>query len=79
MQHGDAGTRARIRAAIEAGDVSAMPDIVAAIRACGSLDYSQQRARDYTAAALAALAPLGTGPHLDALRALARYAVERDR
>src|SRR5690606_5292431 len=43
MQHGDAATRARIRTAIEAGDTAAMPEIVAAIRACGSLAYSERR------------------------------------
>ena len=79
MRHADAATRDRLRAAIEQGDVAALPHIVSAIRACGSLGYSAQRARDYADAALAALAPLPDGPHLAALRALARYAVDRDR
>jgi octaprenyl-diphosphate synthase len=79
MQHGDAATRARIRRAIEDGDVDAMPDIVAAIRQCGSLAYSERRAREYADAALAALAPLAPNPQLEALRALALYAVDRDR
>jgi octaprenyl-diphosphate synthase len=79
MQHGDAATRARIRGAIEQGDTSAMPDIVAAIRRCGSLAYSERRARDYAEAAIAALAPLADNPHVAALRALAHYAVDRDR
>ena len=79
MQHGDAATRACIRAAIEQGDVSAMPGIVAAIRACGSLAYSERRAREYADAASAAIAHLPGNTHVAALRALAGYAVDRDR
>ena len=79
MQHGDATTRARIREAIEQGDTAAMPEIVAAIRACGSLAYSERRARDYAEAAIAALAPLPDNEYVAALRALAHYAVDRDR
>jgi octaprenyl-diphosphate synthase len=79
MQHGDAATRARLRGAIEQGDVEAMPDIVAAIRASGSLAYSERRARDYAEAALAAITPLPDNAHVAALRALAQYAVDRDR
>ena len=79
MRHADAGVRDRLRTAIEQGDVAALPEIVAAIRGCGSLAYSEQRARDYADAALAALAPLPDTPHVAALRALAVYAVQRDR
>ena len=79
MQHGDAATRSRIRAAIEQGDTSAMPEIVAAIRACGSLAYSERRAREYAEAAITAIASLQDTEHVAALRALARYAVDRDR
>jgi octaprenyl-diphosphate synthase len=79
MQHGDGPTRARIRSAIETGDVGAMPDIVAAIRSCGSLDYSERRAREYADAAIVALAPLPDNDHVAALRALAHYAIDRDR
>jgi octaprenyl-diphosphate synthase len=79
MLHADAGVRARLRSAIEHGDVAALPEIVAAIRSCGSLAYSERRARDYADAALAALAPLPDTPHVAALRALAVYAVQRDR
>jgi octaprenyl-diphosphate synthase len=79
MRHADAAVRDRLRTAIEEGDVAALPEIVAAIRSCGSLAYSERRARDYADAALAALAPLPDTPHVAALRALAVYAVQRDR
>jgi octaprenyl-diphosphate synthase len=79
MEHGDADTRAHIRRAIEHGDVDALPQIVAAIRRCGSIAYSERRARDYAEAAMTAIAPLPDNDHVAALRALAVYAVDRDR
>ena len=77
MAQADDATRARLRAAIEHGDVTAMPDVLAAIRAAGSLDYSLERAREYAAAAEAALDGLPANDAVAALRGLARYAVER--
>ena len=77
MAHADAGTRARLRRAIEQGDTGAMPQVLAAIEAAGSLEYSRNRARAYAGAAEAALAGLRDNEALAALRGLARYAVER--
>lgn len=74
----DAGLRARMAAAIEQGDTGALPDIVAAIRTSGSLDYSQQIARRYANQAICALDSLPETPQLAALRGLATYAVERE-
>jgi len=51
--------------------------VLGAIEAVGSLDYSQQRAREYADAATAALAGLADNPAVAALRGLARYAVLR--
>ena len=72
-------TRDRLRDALEHGDVDAMPDVLAAIRATGGLDYSRERARAYAQAAEAALDGLPGNACVAALRGLARYAVERDR
>ena len=77
MAHADAATRARLRGIVERGDASAMPDVLAAIRSAGSLDYSRQRARDYAANAEAALAGLAENQAVAALRGLARHAVDR--
>ncbi len=74
----DADTRARVAAAIEQGDTGALPEIVDAIRASGSLDYSQQIARRYADEAIAALDTLPESPQLAALRGLAVYSVERE-
>jgi octaprenyl-diphosphate synthase len=78
MQHSDAATRAVLREAIEQGDTDALPQVLAAIHACGSLDYSRERALQYARDAEAALAALGDNAHAAALRGLAQYSVSRD-
>lgn len=78
IAHSDDATRARLRAAVEHGDTDAMPEVLAAIRATGGLDYSRRRAEDYAGAAEAALEGLEDNDYTAALRGLARYAVSRD-
>ena len=73
-----AGSEVRLRAAVEQGDTSAMPEVLAAIHATGGLEYSRQRANDYAAEAAAALDGLDDNEYVAALRGLARYAVSRD-
>jgi octaprenyl-diphosphate synthase len=77
--HSDDATRARLRAIVEAGEVEAMPEVLAAIEATGGLAYSRSRADDYADAAERALDGLGDNDAVAALRGLARYAVRRDR
>ncbi len=77
MQHSDAATRERLRAIVAAGDVDALPEVLAAIRATGGLEYSRARASEYARCAEDALAGLDETPATAALRGLARYAVER--
>jgi octaprenyl-diphosphate synthase len=77
MAHCDAATQARLRTAIEQGDVAALPEVLAAIHAARSLQYSEQRANEYAAAAGRALDGLPDSPHARALRGLARHAVNR--
>ena len=78
MRHSDAATRAVLREAVEQGDTDALPQVLAAIEACGSLDYSRERARHYAREAEAALAGLGDNDFVAALRGLAHYSVSRD-
>ena len=78
IRHGDAATRARLRAAVEHGDTTALPEVLAAIRATGGLEYSRVRAADFAAAAADALDGMDGNAHLEALRGLAEYAVSRD-
>ena len=79
MRHSDAATRDRLRAIVEAGEVEAMPEVLAAIEATGGLAYSRSRADDYADAAERALDGLDDNEAIAALRGLARYAVRRDR
>ena len=58
-------------------DVDALPEVLAAIRECGSLDYSRQVAQRHARAAEAALAGLPDNRWSQALHALARYSIER--
>ena len=57
--------------------VEALPQVVAAIREAGSLDYSRQVAERYAQAAEDALDGLDDGPWVAALRSLARYSIDR--
>jgi octaprenyl-diphosphate synthase len=78
MQHADAATAAQLRQIVEQGDREGLPVVQAAITHAGSLEYSRQRALAYARQAEEALAPLPDNAYRDALRGLARYAVERD-
>ena len=78
MRHSDVATRAVLRDAIQQGDTDALPQVLAAIDACGSLEYSRERARHYAREAEAALAGLGDNDFVAALRGLAHYSVSRD-
>ena len=77
MTQADDGGRARLRAIIEQGDATAMPEVLAAIRRAGSLDYSRDRARVHAASASALLDDLPDNDAVAALRGLAHYAVDR--
>lgn len=79
IRHSDAAVRERLREIVEAGDVDAMPEVLAAIEATGGIAYSRRRAEDYADAAERALDGLDDNDAVAALRGLARYAVRRDR
>ncbi|WP_287597743.1 polyprenyl synthetase family protein [Thermomonas sp.] len=78
MAHSDDNVRAELRRIVEHGDLDGLATVQAAIARCGSLDYSRARAMEYADAADAALAALPGNAHIDALRGLARYSVNRD-
>lgn len=77
IRHSDRATSERLRRIVQEGEDAAMPEVLAAIRATGGLDYSRSRANEYAAAAERALEGLPETQALAALRGLARYAVER--
>ncbi len=71
--------RTRLARIIRDGDTSAMPELLAAMDAAASLDYSRGVAEDYAQAAQAAIANLPDNAWTASLHGLARYAVDRDR
>jgi octaprenyl-diphosphate synthase len=75
----DEAQRSRIRSAVEAGAVDALPEIVGAIRAGDAIEYCRSEATRRSRAALDALDALPDSPWLAALRVIADYAVNRDR
>ncbi len=77
IRHSSEDVAARLRVIVQEGDAQAMPEVLAAIRATGGLEYSQQRAREYADAAESAIEGLAENEAVAALRGLARYAVER--
>jgi octaprenyl-diphosphate synthase len=79
IAHSGEATRATLRHAVEHGDVAAMPQVVAAIRATGGLDYSRDKAREFADKATRALDGLADNEAMAALHGLAVIAVERDR
>jgi len=79
MATGGEADRALIRRAIETGGVEHIDGVVAALARTGSIDYARERARSAAEQAHACLGVVTPGPYRDALAALARYAIERDR
>ncbi len=77
LAQADDATRERLTGIIRDCDASALPEVVAAIHASGSLDYSRRIAEAYARAAETALAALPDNAWTEALRGLARYSIER--
>ena len=70
--------RERLAQIVSACDTSAMDEVLAAIQDSGGLDYSHRMADGYAREAEAALDALPRNPWTDALRGLARYAIDRE-
>ena len=80
MRNGTPEQALLIRGAIEQGNGRHLLEpVLAAMAACGSLEWTRQRAEEEADKAIAALAPLPDSQWRDALIALAHIAVQRDR
>ncbi|MCK7593193.1 polyprenyl synthetase family protein [Pseudomarimonas salicorniae] len=77
MAHAPEAIRARLRQIVEQGEAEAFPEVLEAIRACGGVEYTLGKAREQAALAEAELAGLDDNAFVQALRGLARYAVDR--
>jgi octaprenyl-diphosphate synthase len=78
MSLADELVKQRLRNIIEVGDATAMPEVLAAIKAADSLTYSIGKARQHAEAAKAALAEVPDGAWKQALLELADYSVSRN-
>jgi len=66
-----------LREAVASGGREHLPEVLAAIRSHGGLDYARTQAGHHATAATAALAALPASPYRDALAFLAGFAVSR--
>ena len=79
LQHGRAEERALVQRAISGKSAAELEDVVKAVRRCGALDYSRERARHYQGLARDGLNLLPPGASRDALQGITDLAVNRDR
>lgn len=79
MREGNAAQATLVRDAIKAKERERLPDIMQAVRDCGSLAYTRRAAEEYRDRALAALQELPESPARDALGRLAELSVERQK
>lgn len=77
LRETDAGTAAKLRKAIENGDINAMPTVLEAIESSGAMAYTLARAEDESQAAARALAGIPESPYETALRQLAGFCLRR--
>ena len=77
MSRAEQSVKQRLRQIIETGDASAMPEVLAAIKAADSMNYSLEKAHFHADAAKAALRSVPDGQWKQALIELADYSVAR--
>ena len=78
LQHGSDDEQALVREAISCKTGAKLPEILAAARRCGALDYTRERAHHYRDLALQSLQSCSPGPARDALERLAALSVDRN-
>ncbi|MEP4487063.1 MAG: polyprenyl synthetase family protein [Halioglobus sp.] len=78
MSHGTDAERELLQNAITEKRADQLDDILAAVRRCGSLDYTREQARGYHDKALLALDGVAAGSAKDALQHLAALSIDRD-
>lgn len=78
MRDGNAEQRAVIRKAIEQGGLDDLPAVLDAVKSTGALARVREIATQEANAAYAAIAHLPNSVHLEALKLLAEFAVNRD-
>lgn len=77
MRKGSPEQREIIRHAIQQGGIDALPEVLSAVKATKALESVKALAQQEASQAFAAIAHLPPSPHLQALKLLAEFAVER--
>ncbi len=77
MTHSAPAVQARLKQIVMDGDAEGFGEVMQAIEACGSLEYSRALAQRYADAAMNALASLPASEEREALAGLATYALSR--
>ena len=77
MREGTPEQAALVRKAIQQGGLEDLESILAAVEACGALDYTARQARDFAARAIASLDALPASEFREALVELTEFAVAR--
>ncbi len=77
LREGTAEQAALVRQAVQQGGLEDLAPVLAAVEACGALDYTAAKAREYAAQALEALQALPDSPYRTALIELTEFAVAR--
>ncbi|MEY1663121.1 octaprenyl diphosphate synthase [Isoalcanivorax beigongshangi] len=78
MREGSPSEAALIRDAIRTGGLEQLDGIITTVQRCGGLEYTRERAREHTRAALDALAEVPDSRYRQALEQLALEAAERE-
>lgn len=77
MRKGTPEQRETIRHAIQQGGIDALPEVLSAVKATKALDSVKALAQQEASQAFAAIAHMPLSPHLQALKLLAEFAVQR--
>jgi len=78
MREGSSEQRELIRQAIQHGGLEQLPEVLKAVQATGALERVREIAQQESIAAFAAIAHMPNGAHLEALKMLAEFSVNRD-
>lgn len=77
MKHGSKEAKMRVRSAIETGGLEHLDAILADVRTCGAIEYTETEARKQSELAIAAISVLADSPYKAALIDLANAAINR--
>ncbi len=78
LMHGSAEQQALVRRVIAEGGREALPEVIAAVKACGAIEATRAAAQRFVEEATAALAVLPSSPYREVLLQLCSFALSRN-